>query len=247
MSSGNNPASAPDEGGEHAVFRRYPYEIKTMIFTEALSKPHVHFMLASLVELEERREDGRRLWSTKFNALPTKKDASGFRLTNEISEVSELAAKAMEVATIEKVRMPFTRQTRVVGTLDASTDVVCVEFGKLRDWRNVRFAREHQFLPQVFQRDKTIAQLRGIHRVGITYDGRPSVFRCLHGRHLSCQLCPDELLGWLDCFPDLESVYIIVRYHHTLARARKNLINAYRHRFFSREFPLPSLTFLAIC
>lgn len=233
-----NPESEPEEG---ISVERFPAEIQTMIFTEALNKPHVHFVFAGRVE---HKSHGRTLaWSLKFNAKPAATDQSGYRLVNELSKVSHIAARAVRMATIEKARLPFTEKTHVIGNMDASTDLVCVEFEKARNWRNVRFAREHQFMPQIFLRDGGIAQLHGIRRVALVYDGHSTVFRCLH-RHQVCRLCPDEALGFLDCFPDLEAVYVIVRWHPTkLDRASKDLVHAYRDRVFSRGFLIHTTSF----
>lgn len=229
--------------------RRFPVEIQTMVFTEALSKPHIHWMVAGRVD-QARGEDGRVPWTLKFNAKPEKNDPSGFRLANQLSQVAPVAQVAVQNATMEKVQMPFTQRTLSAGTIDASTDIVCVEFDqarRFRKWRNVRFAREHQFLPQVFIRDEAVAQLGGIRKVAITYDGGLSPFRCLNAGHSDCHTCPEELIGFLDCFPDLEEVYVIVRWKSMQLRSSKDLVHAYWDHVFSRESLFPSPPFPAIC
>ncbi|KAM7194359.1 hypothetical protein V8F33_007247 [Rhypophila sp. PSN 637] len=228
-------------------FSYLPPEIQSKIFTEALCKPQVHFMKASGIEKKKTPDT----WSVKFNKKPVPKhsDPSGFQVFTDISHVSQIAARSVRLATIEKARMPFTKKTQINGNMDNSTDLVCVEFGEGKNnWRHYNWARQTQVLfPQKFDRDTPAADNLGIRRVAIVFNqgtGRPSkatpdltaVFRCLDGNHggaSACKVCPVEVMGFLDIFPDLEAFYLIIRTAgQQTNKAVKDTVRMYRDNFY---------------
>ncbi|KAK4217530.1 hypothetical protein QBC37DRAFT_369955 [Rhypophila decipiens] len=247
----NKPAKkSPKKSDTEAEFEYFSYlppEIQSKIFTEALCKPHVHFMKAASVE-EMKTPD---TWRVKFNKLKAP-DPSGFQIFNTISHVSQNAARAVRLATDEKGRMPFTKRTQSNGNMDNSTDVVCVEFGMGKNnWRHYNWARQTQVLfPARFDRDTPATDNLGIRRVAIVFNqgtARPNkqtpnltaVFRCLgldHARGGSvCKLCPTEVMGFLDIFPDLEAFYLIIRTdgQHT-DKAAKDAVRSYRYHYYKK-------------
>lgn len=227
----------PQEESATADIKRLPVEIQHKIFTEALCKPHVHFMVA-----KPRRVPGTYSWVlayTKADESPAKRGRSGYRLVDEIRTVSLLAARAARLGTTEKARLPFPVAT---ANFDAATDIVCFEFeGKPDNWRNYVWARESQFLPITFDRETTAAQLGAIKKVAITFNQGVNrvnrhpepFFRCVNHGNDNCQPCPDELVGFLDCFPNLEAFYIIIR--RGSCRCVQPMCAQYAKRFFSRK------------
>lgn len=229
------------------LFSTLPAEIQSKIFTEALCKPQAHWMRA-----EDYNISHVHRWGLRFTKRNGGEDLSGFVLSRKIYQVSPVAANAVRLATAEKARLPFqmTSRTRIMGNIDASTDLVCVEFGKGRtSWRYNNWSRQTQvFLPRRFDRKASVDQNGGIRRLAIVYNqgvtkNTPDllrVFKCYthldrpqNGNHPPCNVCPTEVVGFLDTFPDLEAVYIIVR--HGNLKISKEKSRVYKNSFFASK------------
>ncbi|KAM7191724.1 hypothetical protein V8F20_009201 [Naviculisporaceae sp. PSN 640] len=230
----------PSTDAEFRFFTALPFEIQSKIFTEALCKPHVHWMRA-----EDYSHSNPNYWGLRYHRRYN--DTSGYMLIRQLSHTSSVAANAVRLATAEKMRLPFnlTKQSKILGNMDASTDLVCVEFGKGRtNWRYNNWARRTQvYLPKRFHRETSIAQHGGIRRVAIVYNQGYTktvadlhhVFKCCsphpEGYAKPCNVCPAEVVGFLDTFPDLEAVYVIVR--QGLEKVSKEKARVYKNTFFS--------------
>ncbi|KAK0712809.1 hypothetical protein B0T26DRAFT_620658, partial [Lasiosphaeria miniovina] len=192
-------------------FRSMPAEIQQRIFTEALRKPQVHFIKAL-----RRDSITTNTWSLLFRSFPRRTDPSGFRLLESLAVTSANAAAAMRLATPDRAWLPF---PNLPARYSPSADVVCIEFDRTQHgFRFEFFNRCNWLVGDPFAGDHMANNFPSLRRVAFTYNYRGAdcmsgrnAFRCLSemGRHRRLKICPEELVGLIDCLPSLEEVYII--------------------------------------
>ncbi|KAK3376944.1 hypothetical protein B0T24DRAFT_523830 [Lasiosphaeria ovina] len=234
-------AGANQGGAEVPVFRSMPAEIQQRIFTEALRKPQVHFVKAS-----RRDSTTTNTWSLLFRPFPRRTDPSGFRVLESLAVTSANAAAAVRLATLDYAWLPF---AGLLARFDASTDVVCIEFDRTQHgFRFEFFNRRNWLVGDPFAGGHLADDFPSLRRVAFTYNYRGddcmsgrNVFRCLSemGRHRRLKICPEELVGLIDCLPSLEEVYIILKPSPSM-RSRMQVL-AYARAFFNCKYLIFSI------
>lgn len=211
------PAAIP----QSIPFQTFPLEIQMAIFKEALQKPAVHFLF-----VERQRRIPSQTWEVKISPVPKGSDTSGYRYLQELSTVCASAHAAVNWATIESSSIKF---SLLPNRVDAATDLFVMRFQRHRGVSQ-RFAHlqdcfwnpMHEIIPPRLNRTAARDKFRDMRKVGVTWryhhtgsSGRQGIvpFKCLrvgHGTHNLFKICPVELAGFFDCFPDLETFYIVV-------------------------------------
>jgi hypothetical protein len=220
--SNNENVMGDDAGGGGTIptsftLQSLPIELQTEIFIQSLRKPSLHFMNArKLLKL------GDDFWSVTIGPLPKKTDPSGYRYLQELRTVCKSAYVAVRIATLEDSRLNF----RVLkNKIDASTDLVCVKFQQPPRGVNEMFVwhpYDQTVIPHV-DGQVISARFKGIRRIALPYKSRQNdcvgnytnAFHCLEipeqCQHLSqLKYCPREVAGFLDCVPDIQTLYIII-------------------------------------
>jgi len=199
-------------------FGKLPIEIQTKIITEALRKPQMHFARAVMKNTTSR-------WQMNIHPVTKSLDRSGFRFLNKLRFLSPAFAIAVRLATAEnnsKLHFPV-----LSNNIDASTDIVCLHFEPLtgpysfpawhQDLWFLSTLRNHPLINTKLIRTHFAA----IRRLALVYDkkyveaeSRRSFFRCYHttypSPHAEWRFCPHELAGFIECFPSLETFYILL-------------------------------------
>ncbi|KAK3385443.1 hypothetical protein B0H63DRAFT_522777 [Podospora didyma] len=210
----NNDADASHTQG--TTFRNLAPELQQMIFTEALCKPHVHFVTA------QRRDDKtHNKWTITILPVSKGHDRSGYRWLQTLSTISHASSRAVRLATLEKDCLPF---PGLRNHMDTSTDLVCIDFNRPKHkpeyghWNAKNQIRASPSHPS-FNPEAVASKVGKVHKLAFTYhprhascSTRRNVFRCLpqKSKHRDWKICPEELVGLLDCFQNLEAVYIIL-------------------------------------
>jgi len=200
-------------------FQTFPLEIQMAIFKEAIQKPSVHFLFV------ERRVRGQ-IWEVKITPVPKGSDTSGYRYLQELSTVCASAHAAVKWATIESRSIKF---SLLPNKVDAATDLFVMRFQRHRNvspryaylqdcfWNSM-----HEIIPPRLNRTAAREKFRNMRKVGVTWRYHHTgscaregtvPFKCLrvgHDTHKQFKICPVELAGFFDCFPELETFYIIV-------------------------------------
>jgi hypothetical protein len=253
MTDMNTAAGEPQQGFPH--FALLPTEIQHKIFTEAICKPNIHFVIA---KRNDNPATGK--WHLKLFPVPKGKDTSGYRLLEPLASVSEEASKAVHLATAKVAVRPEAEggdgsdQVQwAVDTVpfkllnnrfDGGEDLVCFQFqrtaGKVFDY----FHPDHQIVnPSAFDPDAQAEQFKTFQKVAIVSQGHDphctsdrSVFRCVgHNHHWNWTICPEQLCAFLDCFPNLRELYIIMKQHNEVQE--KEECKIYAKNFFTRTLP----------
>jgi len=243
-------AKPPTKAPTFSPFRRLPVELQTIIFTEALRKPQLHH-----VKLKKRPSENHREWTVgMYAAGGPQTDDSGHRLSTRIAEVNDVAAKAVQLATGRgsKHVLPLTRsRDGEDANMDASTDLVFFQLANDHNWPVNPWHASSQIFHVRLDRTDVISVFSGIRKVALTYN--PTVISCSNaqydyafkcrghsdnfdgGNHGHWTMCPQELVGFLDCFPHLEAVYLVYK-PSSRKKEWTSHVSQYAKWFFSRRF-----------
>ncbi len=243
-------AKAPGEQEEPSFpqFKRLPLEIQMKIFTEALNKPNLHIVTAKRVNPVPGQA-----WSFEFRPVAKSRDSSGYRRLQELAQVNRTAYAAMRLATARhNARLPF---RGLKNRIDGAEDLVFLDIAQHeRYFAQGYFHPDHQILNPPgapFDEATLAAKFGGIEKVALKYSDKHTVcnaysatFRCVapYGNHLrhartEWKMCPDELCGFLNTFPNLREIYLVLvpdRNWQTV-----ELVRAYIDSFYARKFPSP--------
>lgn len=266
------------------LFPKFPMEIRHKILTEAIRKPHIHFVYG-----KRRQVPRSSKWRVSLHPVPKGSDTSGYRLLEKLASVNREAATAIRLATEKRrlltedemqkkdaeqqsetgagqqgekdsekkknkfvmvkyeARLPFKYLTN---RIDGAEDLVHIQFQDLRKFASGYFHPKYQFISQwcPFDADGMAESLAEFQRVAFTYStqmtrcstisglGRKGcAFRCVtnHKAHSEWKICPEELCGFLNCFPNLREVYILLRPAPDVL-AKEN-VQYYIKNFFTRK------------
>lgn len=233
-------------------FTRLPREIQHKIFTEAICKPNIHFVIA-------RRKDvaATAKWHLALFPVPKGKDTSGYRLLEPLASVNAVASSAVHLATAKVVVQPEAEHGedsgqvqwvvdkvpfKVLGNrIDGREDLVCFQFQRTNGKLFGYFHPHHQIINlSSFDPDAQAEQVKALHKVAISSQAIDpycrndrSVFRCVgHPNHGDWTICPQQLCGFLDSFPNLREVYIVMRAQNEFQE--KEDLKDYSRNFFTR-------------
>jgi hypothetical protein len=207
----------PKPLAEFHLFTRLPTEIQQMIFMEAMRKPAVHF-----TEIK-RFVHGEGKWTITMHPVNGSGDTSMYRKLRQLGSVCPAAARAVHFGTEDKHRLPFSARGLKSAGVDTRHDLVHVKLktqlnglSSFGPWYPGSFGATDSRLDVAHAR----ALLRGIANICLKLDLRrhtscfdPTVpFRSLLriSEHKQFSMCPEELSGFLDLFPDLGTVYLLV-------------------------------------
>ena len=236
------------------MYEKLPAELQTMIWTEALRTPCVEYG-----RLERVDQFGSQTWTVKLQRQPAKNAArSSSGLAGEVSRLTAAGAVAVRLALgvprvpggggggDNAVRVPFPAGRR--GTpgrfVNGGRDLMVFEFatrgvqaGRTGPWNAVNQVAG-VFPP--LDRAGFDAMFRDVRNVGVWIDRRmplattrTATFRCrtFHGAHANTPVCPEELVGFVDSFPDVEALYFVVDAGMPLRNQREAA--TYAELFFS--------------
>ncbi|KAK0749706.1 hypothetical protein B0T18DRAFT_296914, partial [Schizothecium vesticola] len=197
------------------LFTRLPTEIQQMIFMEAMRKPAVHF-----TEIKRSvHEEGK--WTITMHPVSGQADKSLYRKLRLLGSVCPAAARAVHFGTEDKHRLPFSTRGLKSAGVDTRHDLVVLKlkyrvnqgFSIFGPWYPGSFGATDSRLDVAHAR----AMLRGITNICLklgtwrqTSCFNPAVpFRSLLriNEHKQFSMCPEELSGFLDLFPDLGAAY----------------------------------------
>ncbi|KAK0610082.1 hypothetical protein B0T17DRAFT_621360 [Bombardia bombarda] len=229
-------AANDKERKDYLSFRKFPNEIKSMVFTEALCKPHIHFFRVRRVN-----NVNQATWSIDLSPFPRNIDSSGFRLSANLSAVDPIAAGASTRAATEPMQLQI--RGRTAAAIDAATDIVCVTFDGNSKLRPGYWALGSQIHNRIVDRQGVSARFAGIKKIALSYSKRDkhsdisqAPFICTH-RSNCCpwrgnwKVCPEELAGFIDCLPpSVEEIYVIARLGIT--KAEREQVQTYKDWFF---------------
>lgn len=233
--SENSPGLSAQQQTTFPYFPRLPSEIRHGIFTEAIRKPNIHFVLAKRVNYVTSRG-----WRLGIYPMPKKQDKSGYRLLENLASVNDEASAAVRLATAKhEVRLPF---KALMNRIDGAEDLVLIDFEHKVSNPCGCFHPDNQIINRgPFDTVDAGNQFRDIQRVAFNYKSRPTflldqrVFRCtqLHAHRERWYICPEELFGLLNCFAGLKEIYIIVQ--PSKEYYEKELAQTYIKNFFTRK------------
>jgi hypothetical protein len=213
-----------------------------MIFTEAINKPNVHRITGT------RHADNKAgTWCLTFSPVARSKDNSGYRQLVELSLVCRAAYAAVRLATQQHhARLPF---KSLKAPVDSTEDLVLIDLPNSKSNRLEYFNTRHQFLNppgMAFNPECLAIQFPDIQKIALNYrDSAPEPhdwkchFRCTdtvhapHHVHGAWRMCPDEVCGFLNCFPKLREFYLVL--DPGRGAAAKGLTEAYIRNFYTGE------------
>lgn len=201
-----------------------PVEIKIMILAEEIKEHSLHYFKV------QKCEDEDRCWRIELRHLPQRQDASSYRRWNELalvdrdsSETVSLAlgpaVSALKLWTNRKLRSR--RRLRV--RLRSQTDLVVLDFERGTEAPGYTWDGHTPMLHNRPMRILTIREnFEPIQLLGLPYMQRfedcshiRNPFCCrpfMHGPlHANLKLCPMKVAHFLDCFPNLDAVYFIIK------------------------------------
>jgi len=227
---------------EFHLFTRLPTEIQQMIFMEAMRKPAVHF-----TEIKRfAHEEGK--WTITMHPVNGSADTSMYRKLQHLGSVCPAAAIAVHIGTEDKHRLPFSTRGLKSAGVDTRHDLVVLKLKYERNhgvsifgpWYPASFGAANSRLDVAHAR----AVLRGITNICLRLDiwrhtscFDPAVpFRSLLriSEHQQFSMCPEELSGFLDLFPDLGAVYWLLTPDRSYEY--KVFIQEYTKAVYKREF-----------
>lgn len=232
----NNHDKMADESPRFPCFGRLPPEIRAKIFTQAIRKPNIHF-------IRGKRTYGQTQFGIDFFPVSKGQDKSGYRLLEVLDAVNDEAAMAVRHATQRhQAKLPF---KKLVNRIDEEADLVCLQFPSSRFVNNSSFFHPdlQAINPLRFDANALESHVRPFQRVAFVWSATDSdssslraFFRCSdqHPEHAGWKMCPDELRGFLDCFPSLREVYVILK--PSKEQHEQEVADTYCKNFFSRKF-----------
>ncbi|KAK4172960.1 hypothetical protein QBC36DRAFT_195767 [Triangularia setosa] len=173
-------------------FSRFPVEIQQEIFTQALRKPSIHYIVVKRAVVPGyTNDDGNWIdstWHLVFYPRAKSRDPSGSRMNKKIAAVNRVAQQAVELAMKKPGELPFAKKWNPI---DVNNDLVVFDFipgATKNEESNFRYFHvDNQFLAPYFDpaasypegkskivRDNTIVSsnpsgLADIKRVGLIY------------------------------------------------------------------------------
>ncbi|KXX81064.1 DNA polymerase III subunit alpha [Madurella mycetomatis] len=230
--SENDPGLSAQQHTKFPCFPRLPSEIRQAIFTEAIRKPNIHFVLAKRVYYATSRT-----WRLGVYPMPKKQDKSGYRLLENLALVNDEASAVVRLATAKhETRLPFKALTN---RIDGAEDIVLIDLQRNISNLCGYFHPDNQILNRgPFDTVDAENRFLDFQKVAFTYS-RPNLplaqraFRCtwLHRHPQWWQICPEELFGLLNCFAGLKEVYIIMQPSKKFYE--QNLAQTYIKNFFN--------------
>ncbi|KAK3317759.1 hypothetical protein B0T19DRAFT_488935 [Cercophora scortea] len=229
-------AEEKKKSDEPTTYSSLPKELKDMTWTEALRKPQVHY-----IRTRPTVRTGGQTWQLNFYARPKERDLSGFRIIqNLLAACAPQTRKVIDLATVDKVALPFQRTSRTNGHMDGSTDLLVVEFETVPvgGVSYGHFHHRNQATNPFFDHEQLARDCAGVRRVALPFPRSNTARQGFHchwhqetsPEHEDWRVCPEELVGFLDSFDSLECVYILL--HPGRRQASKNLVDAYATKFF---------------
>ncbi|KAJ4287096.1 hypothetical protein N0V88_007717 [Collariella sp. IMI 366227] len=240
-------------------FSDLPPEIQFMVFTEAICKPNIHF--ARPVELVSGQ-----VWTFNFAPMAGKKDKSGYRQLKTISAVNRLANEAVRLATkkneLTTAQMPFTlRPDGHSPRFDGAEDLVFIDFPKRSGSTTAPSEFMHnynQYLTatlRAFNNYDVALHCKDVQKLALKYSHNhhtsfspKATFRCArnptnpfdpHQKHGGWRMCPEELFAFVNCFPKLCELCIVLEPSRT--RSEKACVEQYLKNYYTRDPRLLSL------
>ncbi|KAK4227317.1 hypothetical protein QBC38DRAFT_391389 [Podospora fimiseda] len=200
-----------------------PPEIRQQVFTQALRKPNIQHIFV------KRQVDQLGNWWPTFHPI-SGKDGSGYRFVDPIGSVSDDGAVAARLVHSRPMGMPFATKKLHQAKMDTDNDLICFEFsrswitGAFRNWNLELQLMSRGTLNsgsmisgrnEVFRYTKRIGvSWRRSHATCESVSAVPFPCHCLDPQtrrdHEFLKICPTEFAGFLDCFPALEEVYILL-------------------------------------
>ena len=232
-------------------FRKLPIEIQIQIFTEAIGKPNIQ-----LLTNPKQQYVFNGTFTVSFHPDRKCQGISGYRRLVTLSLVNRTAYTAVRLATAKNtVRLPF---KQLNNRIDGSLDLVFINLPAFPTPDKNCFHRDYRRpYSRWFNEERQADSFRGIQKVAFNYDNKAmilwsghrihcsvqSFFRCpdagfLHYQHLSWKFCPDEFAAFLDCFPDLHEVSIVLDMPRRRSDDRIRL-NNYITNYYTRKPPCP--------
>lgn len=249
----------PEPLTEFTLFTRLPMEIQQMIFMEAMRKPAVHF-----TEIKHHvHEPGK--WTLSMHPVNGSGDTSMYRKLRRLGSVCPAAARAVHYGTQDKHRLPFSARGLKSAGVDTRHDLVHVMLrssnigiSNFGPWYPASFGASNSILDVA----RTRHMLRGISNISLKIDVDTLPYTCfsqaapfrsllrIQEHRLFC-MCPEELSGFLDLFPDLRTVYwlLIERRREYKVFLREYTEAVYKRKFsrFITTFRTGVCTFLIGC
>ncbi|KAL2131479.1 hypothetical protein VTI74DRAFT_4967 [Chaetomium olivicolor] len=244
-------------------FSDLPTEIQFMIFTEAICKPNIHFAKP----LQSTTMD---TWTFRFAALPKGQDRSGYRQLKELSAVNRVSNDAVRLATkknSEVARLPFLfGPCRLPPRFDGTEDLVCIDFPKRTGSLAApsEFMHEHNQLLtaslRLFLPHRVADLCEDVQKLAIKYSHNhhgsyspKANFRCArdatnphdpHWKHYGWRICPEELFAFVNCFPNLRELCIILE--PSRSKCQRSRIEKYLKNYYTLPTSSPRRRSLAI-
>ncbi|KAK3995283.1 hypothetical protein QBC44DRAFT_234573 [Cladorrhinum sp. PSN332] len=242
----NNETKSSSSNKVGNLFMKLPAELRQEVFIQALRKPNIHHVL---VKRQEDPADGT--WRPTFYPFPGN-DGSGYRLTGSIKSVCPDSETAVNLGNSKPMGMPFASKRLHEAKMDVEHDLICFDFK--RNWKDGGFRNwnlDHQHMSRgpldrmsmITGRSEVLGHAKRIavtyktgHAFCSTFAPVPFPCHCLRYEfryaHRHLRICPAEFAGFLDCFPALEEVYIIL-YPDSKNEGQKDMIETYTKNFWS--------------
>lgn len=237
----------PEPLTEFTFFTKLPTEIQQMIFMEAMRKPAVHF-----TEIKHCVHEAGK-WTLSMHPLNGSGDTSMYRKLRKLGSVCHAAARAVYYGTQDKHRLPFGPRGLKSAGVDTRHDLVHITlrssnigFSNFGPWYPASFGASNSALDVARTRD----MLKGISNISLKFDMYTDPFACFNSaipfrsllrirEHAHFCMCPEELSGFLDLFPDVKTVYWLLipdrRYEYKVFL--REYTDAVYNRKFSRSIP----------
>ncbi|AEO59798.1 hypothetical protein MYCTH_96059 [Thermothelomyces thermophilus ATCC 42464] len=201
-------------------FKEFPAEIQQQIFIEAMDLPYFHTVIVKRVD---NRVTGT--WSLSFYPDdPKSRDRSGHRLYEKMASVDPAAAAAMRYERQTRLgQLPF---KKLRAPVDYERDLVVLDFRKCKGRTLGYLHPDNQILNptgSAFDANAVAMQLEKIQKVAVVWNDQQPLchdssnnFRCpdpsspVHEPHRNWCMCPEELFGLLNCFPELRQFYLLI-------------------------------------
>lgn len=231
-----------NQGTGFPLFKNFPAEVQTMIFTQAIGKPNLQVVKATRV-VDTTTGD----WYLKFSPVAKGSDTSGFRRVLEIALVNRRAYAAVRLATQKyHARLPF---KNLNARIDGAEDLVLVEMPNAQPALFGNFHPMNQITNPAnwtFAAGDLVAGFANIRKVALRFadwhifSSRWNAnFRCVyptgkHAKHQFWRMCPEELCGFLNCFTSLREFYLI--HDRPRCNYNKSLFTTYIKSLYTCEF-----------
>ncbi|KAK4102402.1 hypothetical protein N658DRAFT_552405 [Parathielavia hyrcaniae] len=233
-------------------FMRLPVELQQKIFTAVVDEPYIHVVKASR---GEDKNSGK--WYLTFSPVSKSHDKSGFRIIQSLKLVCRTALEAMRFyerfirRAGNQARLPF---KRLGCSIDGAHDLAILDLPNAKSFGV--YHPDFQFLNPTFSTfdDAQLAsQISNIEKIALVWrESNKNAhdtnvhFRCadplslLHKHHAHWKACPEQVVGFLNCFPKLREFYIVLELART--KYQQDLIECYVKNYYTRElslFPRP--------